>query len=417
MSPFPHSSPDSHHPSQSGDSFSEAFLDTASVRDALPEQYRAHFDELRSSILAFCKEFGIPVETLRSKEDFGKQLTSKKIPAERMSQAVLLFAQLEHLVIHGEPLKEEKDSIESIEQHYHLREQYAFQYHLLKEVGILNERNAIVGIDDHEYPVPTLEQIASRLFEQEKELSIKRDQGFTKLLFVPFGMSLDALRKIFEQFLLSYQRAHLSFDLKIDRPLWTWDDYMEGDTGDDPKLMYNPQRFNEVHYQARTKSWILGDQATNPSSFPGWRVHLLQPSDPTDPDSKGFAHIPKEGQGEINGQESPRPDIEANKTLKEYFFLLQEAKDNPNSPYFHESGLTPEDWMLACMVDLEETGQPLDNYQNGTERGSYLLGVLFTASTYKPCACWSDMQASLYGGGLVDNDQTEDIGARFSVVI
>ena len=105
-------------------SFSEAFLDTSSrTRDSLPEQHCAHFDELRGSILAFCKEFKIPVSTLSNKEAFGTELTSKKISAERMAQAVSLFARLEHLVTHREPLKEETsvDDVEYAEQHYHLR--------------------------------------------------------------------------------------------------------------------------------------------------------------------------------------------------------------------------------------------------------------------------------------------------------
>mgnify|MGYP001558664741 CR=1 FL=1 len=151
-----------HHTSVS---FSEAFLDTSSARDALPEQYRTQFDELRGDILAFCKEFKIPVETLRSKEAFGAELTSKKIPPERMAQAVSLFACLEYLVTHKEPLKETlPEYLEEAERLYHLSEQYTTQVALLEQAGILKE-GKITGIDGRTYPIPTLEQIAQRLFE------------------------------------------------------------------------------------------------------------------------------------------------------------------------------------------------------------------------------------------------------------
>ena len=421
---FPSSSESPHHSSQSRESLSEVFLNTTSVRDSLPEQHRAHFDELRSNILAFCKEFGIPVETLRSKEDFGKQLAIKKIPPERMAQAVSLFARLEYLVTNREPLLEKEGPLEYAERLYHLKEQYTFQAELLERVGILKD-GVITGIDGNKYSIPTLEQIAQCLFEREKDLSIKRDQGFTKLLLVPFGMSLDALRETLKQFLLSYKTDHPAFDLDTNKPLYTWKEgYKGADTSNPPKIVYNPKSFDPGHHEGQTKVEILEEQAENPdSSFPGWRIHLLQPSNLQDNNStlpKGFALIPREGQGQTHGEEIPHPSIEAGKSPIDYLSLLKEAQDNPDSPYFRESGLTPEDWIFAFITHLEETGKPLDDYQNNKESIAYLTGAFFpsiNSSAFVPYAYWNRdfRQASLGRDG--PRCRVGSFGVRSSVMI
>jgi len=408
---------DAHHP-QRGESLSEAFLNISSVRDILPEQHRAHFDELRGGILAFCKEFEIPVETLRNKEAFGAELTSKRIPQERMTEAVLLFARLEYLVTNKEPLKVESEALKEVEPLYHLKEQYTSQVSLLERVGILKE-GVIVGIDGHEYPIPTLEQIASRLLECEPELHTKRDQGFTKLLLVPFGMSLDALIDTFRQFLLTYKQTHKDFDLATIEPLPIWKEgYQGADLGDSPKLVYFPQSFDKHDHQGQTKAQILEEQASNTNfSFPGWKIHLFQSSNSSDSKSL-ISSIPREGRGYLRGEEFPRPDLETGQTPTQYLSLLQKAKDDPGSPYHGESGLTPEDWILAFMTHLAETGQPLDNYyQNDTNNFTFLIGAFFQFFALVPVVYW------INGARRVGLDRStfvmhnKSYGVRTSVVV
>lgn len=250
-----------------GESLSEAFLDVSSSRDSLPEHYRTHFDGLKNGILAFCHEFEIPKEALRDTQTFGDHLRHLKIPPERMEEAVLLFERLHYLVVNGEPLKEKlSERLEEVECLYHLRKQYDAQIMLLEQAGILKE-GAIAGIDGKEYPVPTLEQIAERLFEHERELSIKPDQGFRKLFLVPFDMSLDVLLTTFKQFLRDYKQSHPDFDLRTKTPLETSEGVYEGaDVGDPPKIFYHPKFFNEDH-QGQIKFQILEEQVTNPFSF------------------------------------------------------------------------------------------------------------------------------------------------------
>jgi len=416
---FSPSSSESSHPPKNGESLSEAFLDTSSVRDTLPEQYRTHFDELRGSILAFCHEFDIPVSALSNKEVFGVELNSKKIPQERMKEAVSLFERLEHLVTNREPLKKElPEYLQEVESLYHLTEQYASQFNLLKEAGILNERNAIVGIDGEEYSVPTLEQIAQRLYERREELSVKRDQGFTKLLLVPFGMSLDTLCRTLKQFLLSYKTNHPDFDLDIDDPLYTLvEGYEGGDLGNAPKLFYDPQLFdreNINNHGGKTKTKILEEQddrdQVQGDGGVGWHILLLQPSN-----LEGVTPIPREGKGTKRGYTIPRPDIEAGQSSKIYLEILQEAKGDPISPYYGESGMTPEDWILAFMTHLTETGKPLDDDGTDTESMSFLIGGFIPSFSSVPRVFWNDLSHQVNLGRGVFPAKNIVTGTRFVV--
>src|SRR3989339_2069776 len=239
----------------------EAIMDSvSSVRDSLPEQYRAHFETLRQEIITFTEVHGISRESL-GKPDLLREVTYK-LSIPDLERLALLLERFEYLLKNGEPKKEEIDLVKAIEyakEHYHLREQYDSQVELLEEVGILKE-GVILGIDGHEYPVPTLEQIASRLFERRETLKTKHDQGFTKLLLVPFGMSLDSLQETIKQFLLKYKKDNPSFDLNTDNPLWAWSSYQGADTGDSPNLVYYPQSFDEKDHQGKTKMEILKEQ-------------------------------------------------------------------------------------------------------------------------------------------------------------
>jgi len=414
MSPFPSSS-ESRQPHAGGESLSEAVFDSSSVRKLIPEKYHEHLDELLENIRAFCREFDIPNDALRSVETFGTELTSKKIPPKRMAEAVSLFESLHGLVSNPEYFEE-------AEHLYNLKEQYAFQFNFLKEVGILNERNAIVGVDGREYPVPTLEQIAQRLHEREKDLSIKRDQGFMKLLLVPFGMSFDVLCGILRRFLLAYKKDHPDFNLNTKIPLQAAPGYEETDLEDPPPFVYHPESFDKDHHQGQTKLGILRDQSVNKSSsFCGWRVHFFQPSNPGDQGSGGIAFIPRKGQGKVCGEENPRADFEAGKAPNDYLSILQKAKEDFASPYHGESGLTPEDWILAFMTHLIQTGEPLDYYDDKRDSITSLIGVFCPSISLVPVASWyHGWKDTPYQVDLIGNNpdtQVESVGVRTSVIV
>jgi len=428
--------------SASSDLLHEAVMNSVtSVSKSIPERHRAHFETLRQEIIDFAASHDIPRESLAKPEDLRE--AASKLSTPDLQRLATLLERFEYLLVHHEPKKEEIDpakALEYAEEHYHLREQYDSQVELLEQARILKE-GAITGIDGNTYPIPTLEQIAIRLFERRRELSTKHDQGFTKLLLVPFGMSLDVLTKTLKQFLLSYKQKNPTFDLDTNQPLWAWKEYAGADTGDSPKLVYHPQSFEKRGHQGRTKMEILEEQARGrwtPASAgvagksgggvaqesgtgaPGWTVHLLQPSNldtqvtetPT-----GFANIPRKDQGTPQGDLTPRSPLEAGQSPIEYLSIPQSSQDNHNSPYSHESGMTPEDWIMAFMTHLSETGKPLDNYANGTESISYLIGAFFPSFVNVPFAYWyrDDRRARLIGDDPCFQDGS--VGARFSVII
>ncbi|KKU31079.1 MAG: hypothetical protein UX57_C0008G0040 [Candidatus Uhrbacteria bacterium GW2011_GWE2_46_68] len=407
----------------------EAMMDSvSSVRDSLPEQHRAHFETLRQEIIDFTKVHGISRESL-GKPDLLREATCK-LSTPDLERLADLLKRFEYLLKNGEPKKEDyTEALEYGEKFYRLKEQYDFQVSLLEQVGILKE-GAITGIDGHEYPVPTLEQIASRLFERRGELSTKHDQGFTKLLLVPFGMSLDALQETLKQFLLKHKKKNLSFDLDTNEPIWLCEDYQGADIGDSPNLVYEPQSFTKEGHGRKTKAQILEKQSKGqwiPAPVgvsgekglgtPGWTVHLLQPSDPSDPYSPGFAPIPKEGQRTSQGDLVPRPPLEAGKTPNEYLSILQNAQGDKDSPYHGETGMTPEDWIMAFMIHLSETGKPMDDWENGTESRSYLTGAFFRYSLGVSFAYWhlDSRQARLSWHG--PRGRVMGIGLRSSVMV
>jgi len=407
-----------HRPSVS---LSETVLDSVSsdrARASIPEQYQSTFDELRNGILAFCAEFQIPVSALSNKEIFGTYLASPKIPQKRMEEMVLLFQWFEYLLVHKEPFKEGLPQVlEYTERLYHLREQYTDQVELLECVGILDE-GAITGIDGNRYPLPTLEQIAQRVYEQREILETKHDQGFTKLLLIPFGMSLDVLISTFRKFLLDYKEDHENFDLNRKDPFTTSSaNYQIVDRGGYPKIVYFPKSFDPKNHQGKNKFEILKDQAAGPSSFPGWTIHLFQPSDSAHPDSPGFASIPKMGKGNVRGKKNPRPDLEAGTSAAESLFFLQKVFQDPVSPYFHESGMTPEDWILMFMTHLQETGEPSDDCVDDLENRTYLIGSFFSSFFLVPCASWHRDRQQVSLNKYNPYEPNSIMGVRSSVII
>jgi len=415
MFPFFHSSSESPRPSETGTSLSEAVLDSASAYNLVPEKYHKHLDELRENIRAFCKEFGIPNEALKNVEVFGAALKSSVISQKRMAEAVSFFTQLEHLVTHGELFVEvSSEDLEYADRLYHITEQYNAQVALLEQVGIL-EGGAITGIDGKRYPLPTFARVVERLCDPERKilLETKHYQGFTKLLLVPFGMSLETLIERFKQFLLDYKKTHADFLLNMNSPVYVWEErYMEGaDLGDAPQVVYFPEFFEKDH-KGKTKTEVLKEQTT-----PGWRMLLLQA--PGYDGALGFREAPQAGCETGQGEEFPRPDLKAGQECRAYLSIQREAQNDPLSSYFGESGMTPEDWIAAFMTHLQETGEPLDNYENGTDSVIYLTGAFFPKRSFHvPYVFWREdgRQVFLTGESLPGRGE-KFVSSRFIVEI
>ncbi len=359
----------------------EAILASSSrVRDSLPKEHRTHFETLRQEIIDFAKAHNIPRESLAKPDALRKAAEHLSIPD--LTQLANLLERFQYLLANKKP--HEKDptiALEYVEKYYHLREQYDSQVEFLKQLGILKE-GAIMGVDGKEYPVPTLEQIARRLFERHEDLETKHDQGFTKLLLVPFGIDLDTITETLEQFLIRHKASHPHFCLNEEHPVKIWSGYKEESAANG--LFYYPISFQRYTHYGRTKRQILKKQAFDPNAFPGWVVQLFQPSDPGDPCSQGFASLLRDGDEKTYGRAFPRPDIPVGKTASDYLLFIQKFRNDKHSPYFQESGMTPEDWVFAFMTHMRETGQPFDC----TDSSSFLIGAFFPIADFVPFARW-----------------------------
>lgn len=284
---------------------------------------------------------------------------------------------------------------------------------ILEKVGILETLSSgqigIKGIDNKEYPIPSYTQIRERIKESQEHhefLETKADQGFTKLLLVPFGMSLDALIEKYKEVIIKHhQEGKLlatkenqhdpdeQLELNANEPIWVWDQYSQADK--EGKLVYYPTQFTENNHQGKTKQELLNEEKTG--------FHILLAED--------FPNIPKEGKGKEIGTKHKRKQIEANKTPEEYLRMLQNYRE-----YKGELGQTPEDRIIYAITHLEETNQVIDDYQ-GKGSISYQVGGWFPVSLGVPDvpdAYWFRVDQRAYLGRSTPRNRSEDIGASFS---
>ena len=270
------------------------------------------------------------------------------------------------------PLTSDVIDTTDCERTLNLSTQYTAQCQILRDSKILQSlprgKEGITGIDNHPYPVPTLSEIRSAL-TAEPHLREKIAQGFTRLLIIPFGMSLDALRERYKETLLKTDQSRglknaAGNAVTLDRndPLYTWDTYEGADV--DGKLIYDLQQFNERHF-GKTKTEILattGGPARRSLGEGGWQVLLVEEMD----------ELPRAGQGRTLGG---RTQLECGKTPTDYINTLRNAAGQ----YAHEVGLTPESYIILAITRLKEQGIVIDH-----DTLSYLLGGYFHSAGYVP---------------------------------
>lgn len=298
-------------------------------------------------------------------------------------------------------IAELREKLNPLERLLFLREQYEQQRAILENTGVL-ERLAsgelgIKGIDGKEYPLPSYREIAERFREKKEFLKTKTEQGFTKLVLVPFGMKLEDLIEKYKQTLVRhFEEGRLYFTKKdqndahevlvlitadkfdSSQPVYMWDGYKEADVSG--KLVYFPKEFSpdpQIH-QGKTKHEIL-EQTQQ-----AWQVVLLEdmPNIPKAGEAKAHA-----GRTQIDSKGSSIADfIEAGRTVptpKEYLKALQ-----GDPQYQHEDGGTEEDELLYMLTYLEEHNQVINDWQ-GNGKIAYKLGSYFTASGDVSFACWN----------------------------
>ncbi|MEK7540845.1 MAG: AAA family ATPase [Patescibacteria group bacterium] len=271
-----------------------------------------------------------------------------------------------------------------------LQEQYERQVEVLEKAGLLRKLESgqlgIEGIDGKEYAIPTQAEIVERIEAKKELVERKQEQGFTKLLLVPFGMKLDDLIEAYKQRILDHSQRGKLFATKKDsgdpptplelnesQPLWKWDGYNNADaTGE---LVYNPKEFSKNH-KGKTKQEILEKQG-------GWQVLLIE----------DMSNIPREGGAKTKGG---RTQIDTGgSSIKKYIKRGENIPSpaeylkalNKEPAYNGESGMTPEEHIIYAITHLKETDEVVDDWQ-GNGSISYQIGAYFPSSGSAPHAYW-----------------------------
>ncbi len=297
--------------------------------------------------------------------------------------------------------------ISPIERKLDLKTQYESQRKILKNAGILEQlsskESGVHGIDGKEYPMPSYQEIRDVVRNKKDVFEKKAEQGFTKLLVVPFGMKLDDLILKYKALVLRHKAENSLFgtkekdsdldeslDLDTNEQVWVWNEYQGADVNG--KLVYDPKSFNQNH-GGKTKTEIIA--ATQVKLSPAWRVIVIE-SDP---------NIPRETKGkEIGG----RQRLEANKTPNEYLALIGKNE------YKDEEGMTPEEWLVQAISYLEEKNQVIDDCK-GKGSMAYNTGAYFPDSAYVPYAYWFRGNGQAYLNGRDPTNRFDGIGARSAV--
>jgi hypothetical protein len=112
-------------------------------------------------------------------------------------------------------MAELSEKLHPFERVLNLREQYESQREILQRTGILEKLSSgemgIKGIDGKEYAFPTYQEMTKRMRENKEMLKTKIEQGFIKLLIVPFGMKLDDLIEKYKEVLWRHYKERKLF--------------------------------------------------------------------------------------------------------------------------------------------------------------------------------------------------------------
>lgn len=318
------------------------------------------------------------------------------------------------------------ESVEKTEVEPTFREQYEKQVEILLQLGIIEKLETkgmgIKGINGRDYPLPSFEDVESRLEAREDIVKIKQEQGFNKLLLVPFGMSLDKLVDKYKQCILKHyaqgdlhvakkdakdegEEAVLA-NVNSEKPLWVWDKYQEADVKG--KMVYQPKEFSETSHGGKTKAQILASLG----GLGGWRIILVEdmPNIPTENGQTKAGRTQIDVKGSTISQYVEKGKNEPN--MREFLKALQDPM------YKGEEGLTPEDSLMYAISCLEgEKGQLIDAYEdNGNISGQ--LGAYFPESNVVPVNYFTrDFGGRGSLNGTVPGDRDGKIGVRTLVRI
>ena len=314
------------------------------------------------------------------------------------------------------------------------REQYQASLKTLTDNKLVSTLESgsvgIKAIDGQEYPLPSLEEVAQRLVAYNREtkqgLETKHQQGFAKLVLVPFGSPLKRLTEAYQTELLTRfvsktptpakgtdylepapssrlrgsngELLPVHFENNQLSPLWVWDELNKAEGADAAgEMLYNPTSFpknqdpkvRRAQSAGQTKLELLAKEGA-------FQVYLVEA------DAKGHVReIPRAGTNEVI---LGRKRLEAGLQPRNYLATHQHPEtDLKQNPYHLEQGMTPELAIILNLQHLRETDQVLDDWDAKDSQGNpvasinFLTGAYLPASDYVPTFYWNrvNRQASL----------------------
>jgi hypothetical protein len=249
--------------------------------------------------------------------------------------------------------------ISKLEKEFNLKEQYNSQIEILTNNGLIeklsNGQYGLIGIDNKEYNIPSYKEIADKVKAKAELLKLKKEQGFTKLIITPFGLSLNALIEKYKKVILAHHRSGdllatdgSKLEVDITNSIYVNNDYPDSDINGN--LKYYPKQFDKNNHGGQTKQEILNQTKS------GFNIIFIE----------DMPDLPKENANITIGN---RKKPEANKTPNDYLELIQ-----ADPQYKDESGLTIEDWLTYAITQLEEKNQAIDDWQ-GQGKGCWNIGT------------------------------------------
>ncbi len=261
-----------------------------------------------------------------------------------------------------------------------IKEQLATQVEILRKVGLLEvltdgKTLGIWGVDNKEYKVPTFEEILRSMVSKKDLINKKTEQGFTKILLVPFGCPIEKIINKYTEALVAHHNTGQLLatkekpdeedevlELDTSHPINIWSECKDGDIKN--SFVYFPKTLQKDEHQGKTKIELLFIDPKN-----AWQIFLIE----------DMPNIPSANQGKKIGH---RKQFEVGKTPIEYLETLQKDKS-----YQGEEGLTPEADLIYSLFWLEEKNQVMNDWQ-GKGNISCGLGAFLVPSNGVPWLSW-----------------------------
>jgi len=235
---------------------------------------------------------------------------------------------------------ERKDLMKSLEAQYRKRLQTLKYFELIDDV----KNPVITGIDNKQYPAPTMDEIRLAITPTHLEI-IKHYIHKPKLLIVPIAMPLKSIVKKIEA-----KKGRLSEQNKAATNHIDLDEDLPNRPQDKEQMVYFPKLFDKENHGGMTKSELL-QTSRGHNRFPGWQVLVVD----------GRKNLP------LKTQDNPdqiKVDIKA-KGL---------------------DGLVIEDWLMLHAEGVVG-GQPFDDFRKGLL--SWFLDSYLIKSDSVPTGHWT----------------------------